>query len=176
MTKFVMFAVFILCETILAQTKLPYFRKINLPESAKSALNTYYGRWDYCKGEVPAFDPKGKHIGWEYADVIKGDFNGDGNTDYAVLVRLSDSIESRQSNLAVLFGKGNQFVVLVVRADYYSSDNILYLQKRGKSIEDVEAGKIIKLKYDAIDDAIFEKVSTTYYYHDGRFSAIFSGD
>jgi len=160
----------------MAQSKLPYFRKVDLPESAKSVLNTCYGKWDYFMSSVPALDSLGKHIGWEYSDVIKGDFNDDQSIDYAVLVRTFDSLESHQGNLIVLFGQGNRFTTQVVYSGYYNSDNVLYLQEKGKTIEDFETRKYIELPVDAIESAIFEKTATTYYFKDGFFHEIGTGD
>jgi hypothetical protein len=121
-------------------------------------------------------DSTGTHVGWEYTDVIKGDFNNDRREDYAALVRLGDPVSSKTGLVVVFFRTSRSFDLQVVDTLLYTTDIVLFLDRKGTTMEDFDTGKQFAIPADAIDVAVYEKCGHSYYYQNDRFHKFTSSD
>lgn len=97
----------------------------------------------------------------------KGDFNGDGKADYAALVETAGGREiyvflKTSANYEVHFlGSGSHYIVLKLK---------------GSKEFNWDLEMDIVLDYDAVEDVVFRKGATTWFFSDGEFRQFISGD
>ena len=112
-------------------------------------------------------------------DLIKGDFDGNGELDYALLIEHGDILNDdgvvigRNVYIVAFLRKGNDYKFYLV--DSNAGDYLLLIRK-GDGRYDYEAQKKFTFTKDAIDSVTFEKAATSYVYEKGKFRAILSGD
>jgi hypothetical protein len=173
-SKFLLVLTILSAHELMAQ--LPHTRKMDLSESAKTLVEKEIGKWDYFKNAVPASDSTGRQVGWEYADIITGDFNDDGQADYALLARGVDSASQDQGYLVVLFRTDSSYSVEIVDNVRYTSDWVLFLDPKGSELYDFGTETELRLPVDGIFLYFYEKAGRTFYYRDGQFHEIYSSD
>ncbi len=108
---------------------------------------------------------------------IKGDWNGDGKIDYAVLIEQG-KLENSQSEV---IGE-RRFTVAFVRTQksfkYFQFDggDYIELMKKGSKDYNYETDKNFRYKTDAIFDGIWEKAGVSYVWERGKFIEIITSD
>jgi hypothetical protein len=112
-------------------------------------------------------------------DLVKGDFDGDGQLDYALLIEHGDIVNGAR----VVIGRNNHIVAFLKRGDDYKSylvgsntGEYLCLRRKGDGGYNYETQKEFTFANDAIEAEIFEKAATAYVYENGKFRAIITGD
>ena len=166
----------ILLPVALAAQQSKIERSFALPESAANSLTCACGSWAYADIAIPKYDRhKGKRIGQEYADLIGGDFNGDGVEDYAGIFSLKDSTDTPLF-LIVLLSDGSAFKCHILDQGDSSIPTIVRLIRRGTTQKDLSTGRKYTYAYDAIGWCYYEKAGSTYYYMDGKFINVSTSD
>jgi hypothetical protein len=152
---------------------------VTLPASIKTILDGRFPGWSY----LPVDDEIRKFLKEyvsEYArpDLINGDFDGNGRTDFAVLIeenarspKRADS-EMRKARLVVFLTKAAGFEIKVLDPE----GAYLALIKQGDWDYSYETNQYFTYKNDAIFAGIFEKGGTSYVYKKGRFRSIITSD
>lgn len=158
-------------STILPQKK--YIRTISLPLKAIPLLNKEFGQWDYFKSPIPYFDSLGRHAAWEYADLIKGDFNNDHNDDFAILVKPSNTSDGI---LVVLLQNSNSYKLVKITKVPFNHNMVLYLATKGSELYNFDNDKTIILPVDGITLERYEKNGSTFYSEGGGFVEVHSSD
>ena len=152
---------------------------VTLPASMKSILDRRFPGWSY----LPVDDEIRKFLKEyvsEYArpDLINGDFDGNSQTDFAVLIEgktrspKGASIEMRKARLVVFLTKAAGFQIKVLDPE----GAYLVLMKRGDWDYSYETDQYFTYQSDAIFAGIFEKGGTSYVYQQGRFRSIITSD
>ena len=100
---------------------------------------------------------------------IKGDWNGDGKTDYAMLLQKKNNVEKRI--IAVLMRSRNSYKTYLLETE----DGIM-ADKKGEKYYDFETQKSFPYKNDAIISYFREKSATSYIWAKGRFKSILTSD
>jgi hypothetical protein len=101
--------------------------------------------------------------------VAKGDFDGDGHEDTAVLGR-----SGRSAVLTICLNAGNMPTLHIIRKPY-CGDSVEAARKGGKHLN-VETGRVVKLKYDGVSVSCFERASATYVWNGTAFIPIPDSD
>ena len=152
---------------------------VTLPARIKSILDGRFPGWTY----LPVDDEIRKFLKEyvsEYArpDLINGDFDGNGRTDYAVLIeenarspKRADR-EMRKDRLVVFLTKVAGFEIKVLDPE----GAYLAVMKQGDWDYSYETNQYFTYQNDAIFAGIFEKGGTTYVYEKGRFRSIITSD
>lgn len=153
--------------------------RISLPSSMKSSLDKNFPGWSYLPVEEEVRTFLKEYVS-EYArpDIIKGDFDGNGLVDYAVLIEEQTTLpkkakaEMRMAHLVVFLTKaaGFQMKVLDPEGAY------LVLLGRGDWDYSYETSEYFTYQNDAIFTGIFEKGGTSYLYEKGSFRSIITSD
>jgi hypothetical protein len=111
---------------------------------------------------------------------IRGDFDGDGRQDIALLIQsrarpVSEEPDRiRATRIAVCLAKTPSMVLRLIEEPY--CDDFIYLVRRGQDMYDVEAGRLGKYPVDAIGTSCFEKAGAVFYF-DGRiFRRVINSD
>jgi hypothetical protein len=112
-------------------------------------------------------------------DLIGGDFDGNAEPDYALLVDHGEICNDagvaigREVSVVAFLKKGDDYEYHLV--DPTAGDYLLLINK-GDGRYDYEAQKSFIFPLDAIDSVTFEKAATSYVYEKGKFRAILTGD
>jgi hypothetical protein len=154
--------------------------KLELPPQARDALYLKFPDWRYA--DVP--DEIREVLKRDYGptsrpDLISGDFDGNGQADYAALI-YHGTIRVEKGELVY----PSLCLVVFLAQDYgYQLHAIedpggeyIQLIRKGDGGYDYETQKEFIYQHDAIDAIIFEKAATSYVYENGRFRAIITGD
>jgi len=153
--------------------------EISLPPRMKSSLDRRFPGWGY----LPAAEEVRKFLK-EYVsefarpDIVKGDFDGNGLLDYAVLVEEKTTLpkkadaEMRKARLVVFLTNsvGFQLKVLDPEGEY------LVLLRSGAWDYSYEPSEYFVYQNDAIFNGIFEKGGSSYVYEKRGFRSIITSD
>jgi len=161
----------ILTQTILSNTT--YIRKINLPWKAMKLLNEEFKRWDYFNSTIPHFDSSGVRNAWEYADVIKADFNNDSKTDYAALIK---PYNIEDGFLVIFIGTEGGYDIIKLKKVIYYKDRVLYLANKDSKLYNYNTEEKFVLPADGVTLAVFEKSGSTYYMVGDKFIEVITSD
>jgi hypothetical protein len=153
--------------------------ELALPDSLRSSLDHKFPGWHFLKvdDEITSFlrqnvSPRVR------PDLISGDFDGNGQLDYAALIECGQSPGKRVpgdnmlASLIVFLRTTNGFKmhVLVPEGEY------LALMKRAQWDYDYETQQCFTYPHDAIFTGIFEKGGSSYVYENGKFRSIVTSD
>ena len=153
--------------------------EISLPASMKSALDRRFPGWSYLPVEEEVRTFLKEYVS-EYArpDIIKGDFDGNGLLDYAVLIEerttlpKKANVEMPTARLVVFLTKAAGFQIKVLDPE----GSYLGLMRRGDWDYSYDTSEYFSYQNDAIFAGIFEKGGTSYVYEKGRFKSIITSD
>jgi hypothetical protein len=101
--------------------------------------------------------------------VASGDFDGNGETDQAVLVETSDSVK-----IAVCFSKQQRKALRLIEQPYCS--DYVAMSPAHSEHYNYETDATEKIKRDGISVGCFEKAGATYVYEHGTFRRIVDSD
>lgn len=101
--------------------------------------------------------------------VAKGDFDGDGHEDAAVL-----GTSGGAPVLTICLSRTNKPTLHIIRKPY-CADTIETARRGGKHLN-VETGRLEKLKYDSVSVTCFERASATYVWNGTAFLPIPDSD
>jgi hypothetical protein len=114
--------------------------------------------------------------------LIRGDFDGDGRADYAVLIEHSNFDRSGASfshvveKLAFL-KRGAQYKLFALEGPAPANSELyLTLARKGEESRDFHTEKKFKYPNDSITVSYFEKAGGTYIYRNGRFRYVVQSD
>ncbi|HKO95437.1 MAG TPA: hypothetical protein VJU86_00490 [Pyrinomonadaceae bacterium] len=163
-----------LCSQWWAQTQVD-----KLPASASLTLNRRFPGWKFAEvsQEVRQFfesEMKGR-----LPYLVSGDFDGNGQTDHAALIRHGEVRNTEGPGrwprffLVVFLRKGKGHRMHVIKNP---DGEYLSLAKKGTQDFNYDEQKEITYANDAIITGIFEKAGSSYVYENGRFRSFLSSD
>ena len=153
--------------------------EISLPASMKSSLDRRFPGWSYLPVEEEVRTFLKEYVS-EYArpDIIKGDFDGNGLVDYAVLIEEKTTLpkkanaEMRKARVVVFLTKAAGFQIKLLDPE----GAYLVLLRRGDWDYSYDTSEYFTYQNDAIFTGIFEKGGTSHVYEKGRFRSIITSD
>ncbi|MCU1264472.1 MAG: hypothetical protein JWM21_790 [Acidobacteria bacterium] len=153
--------------------------EVSLPASLKFDLDRKFPGWRYLTvdDEISSFLRENVSP-YARPNLISGDFDGNGDRDYAALIEHKNSSGKTGSpdespvSLVIFLRTvtGFKMHVLDPEGDYLVS------MKRGAWDYDFEAQRYFTYPHDAIFTGIFEKAGSSYIYENGRFRSIVTSD
>jgi hypothetical protein len=113
--------------------------------------------------------------------LVKGDFDGNGLSDYAVLIVQPESgqtgmMTNKRRRVIVFLASRRGYRPLVISNEPYSPENYLGLARKGEQDYNIGAQRMFKYKTDAFVVIHAEKTAKSYVYRKGRFHLITTGD
>jgi hypothetical protein len=154
----------------------------SLPAPIGAILDQRYPGWRVAEVSREVRAAVGQRVG-PTPGVIRGDFDGNGRSDYAMLIEYRNTDEPGQAfthfveALAFLDNAGSFGLVrLRERQAGPNPDVFLTLQKRGAQGFDFDANKKFTYPHDCIGEWYFGKGGGTYIYRDGRFRYVIEAD
>jgi hypothetical protein len=159
-------------------------RSILLPAAIKVSLDRRYPGWSFptVSQDVTQLFGSWPRLAGAMPHLIKGDFDGDGKADYAVLI-----VHGKVFNSAgVAFERGEKLIAFLrTHRGYrlyllddggYMSDIYLALDRKGEKGYDYATNRTFIYRHDAIDFGVFEKGGESFIYRKGRFHRIITSD
>jgi hypothetical protein len=153
-----------------------------LPGQIRSTLNKRFPGWRFS--EVSDDVQRFFKDRWPDArpNLISGDFDGNGQTDYAMLIEHTNFVKTGKSFTHVVeqlafLKKGTSYKLYIL--DKNTSATLeLYITLAGKGEECREFSTQRKFTYpnDSISLSYFEKAGGTYIYRGGRFKYVIESD
>ena len=175
-------AIISLCLSLLPTAAARRVQPARLPEAVNSTLNRKFPGWRFSEvsGGIRQFF--GERFPRARPNLIEGDFDGDGRTDYAVLIEHANFNESGRAfthvveRLAFLKrGAGYRLYFLEGSAPA-NPELYLTLARKGEEGHDFRTGRKFRYPNDSISVSYFEKAGGTYVYRGGRFRYVIESD
>lgn len=159
-------------------SNIAFAQNSQLPENCRTILDKNFRGWKLAKvsGDIQKFlrENNSKNNSGNF---LVGDWNGDGKSDYAVLINhgyevLNDGtkLPGKVSVAFVSRGKNFKHFVLDTFGDYISLD------KKGSTAYDHETKSPIKFGNDAVFVGIWEKAGTSYVWRKNKFINFLTSD
>jgi len=151
----------------------------SLPAAIRSALDDKLPGWAFAEvgDDIRRFlrervSPEAR------PEIIRGDFDGNGRLDYALLITHGQILNSggeaigRKVYIAAFLkrGRGYKLHLLSEGGDY------LALGKKGTYGYDFHAERKLKYMHDVIESGHFEKTGWAYIYKGGKFRYVYTAD
>lgn len=152
-------------------------QSIELPEKCKQILDANFQGWQLAEIQKEIIEYH-QEKNFPFApNLIKGDWNGDGKTDYAVLIKQGELKNPAGENIGE-----RRFTIAFVKTKngfkYFQFDggDSISLMKKGTTDYDYETDKKFRYKTDAIFDGFWEKAGVSYVWKNGKFIQITTSD
>ena len=150
-----------------------------IPLPIKSALDRKFQGWKFVEASNDIRKFLREHISAEARpEIIRGDFDGNGQLDYAVLIAhsrvLKDGFKAGDEHIfiAAFLKKRDRYKLYVLD----EAGEYLTLGRKGANGYDFYANKKFEYANDAIQVWIFEKAGWSYVYEKGKFRYIYMVD
>jgi len=142
---------------------------VRLSKDGQNILDTRFRSWKIAEIDSGIVEYFRQNRSFEKPNLIKGDWNGDGRTDYAVLLQNRKIAEKRITVVLMKNKSGYKTYVL-------DANDCLMSVKKGKRDYDFEARKTFRYRTDAIFSYIWEKAGVSYVWNNGKFRMIATSD
>ena len=151
-----------------SQNKVP-----QVPKEIKSYLDTAYIGWklsvvtDQMTADFFSSTKFTPSFAW-------GDFDQDGSRDYVVQISYTDSLQKR--TVLVFLKRVQHFVPFVLETNSDDPEIFINVTKKGSQGYNWEKEKPFKYSSDAVDVVYAGKSGMSYFYRNGHFTKVQTGD
>ena len=153
---------------------------------APKAIGAYLDR-NYSGWGIPEIAPEWKQYFASRKDgsvphLVKGDFDGNGKTDHAVLIihgtvsNSAGAVNGKRSCVIVFLTSRRGYRPVVIFDDVYSPEVYLDRARKGQEDYNIETQRKFTYATDAVVVINAEKTAKSYVYRKGRFRPITTGD
>jgi len=163
--KKILLLLFLLCNGFASSQA----QSIKLPSECQKILKTKFRSWKMANVPDEIKDYYKRERAFELANLIKGDWNGDGKTDYAILLDNKANVERRI--ILVLMKAKRSY-----KSYFLDGSDCIMSAKKGQKDYSFDTGKNFRYKNDAIFNYIWEKAGVTYVWEKGKFGIITTSD
>ncbi|MEP1304612.1 MAG: hypothetical protein ABJK11_03130 [Balneola sp.] len=148
-----------------------------IPDNVKTYLDSTYPGWKLAE-HWSSIGGNPKDYGRTFdLNYFKGDFDGNGKTDFALHIQHPDSNYktgyARPMLVLLTTSKGFERHIINRYAEQYV---YFWLHRKGEVVGAAHADTSIKLENDALSVLVEEKASTLYYFRNGEFVPFSTGD
>jgi hypothetical protein len=173
---------FLFCLLLLPGTVNGSVKSGRLPEAIRSILNKRFPGWSFSEvsSDVQLFFKE--RFPGSLPNLIKGDFDGNGQMDYAVLIEHSNFDKSGADfdhvveKLAFL-RRGARYKLYVLEENAPANIELyLNLAKKGAESRVFTTQRKFRYPNDSISVSYFEKAGGAYIYQKGKFRYVYESD
>lgn len=140
-----------------------------LPNDVASEIENRFSSWKLASIDESIVSYYAERRNHEKPNFIRGDWNGDGRVDYALI--LERRLRPENKLLVVLMRKGAAF-----RHIFLPANDCIMALKKGTKDEDIEARRTFTYRNDAIFSYYWEKGGSSYIWNGGRFRSVLTSD
>jgi hypothetical protein len=146
-----------------------------LPTEVRAILNKNFKGWKFSTiiEDIYRFYESDTLKG--FPNFVWGDFDGNGEKDYAIKITMTDTSGSRDVVVAFLKTK-SKYSYFVLTSHPSNPEVYLYLLKKGEDGYDVANEKPFVYENDSIGVFYFEKAGGSYVFKDNKFIAVITSD
>ncbi len=149
---------------------------VHLPHQIVAILDSEYQTWTFVDNfavlKEPVLEPMGLDTSQCQPNFVWGDFDGDGNRDYAVYIQHHQESGENKRLIIAFLRRGNLYQQHLLKG----GSDFIWLVRKGTRQFDFDTGKYFRQKHDAIIDVTIEKGATTYVYEGGTFKEVVTSD
>ena len=143
-----------------------------LPPGVASFLDQRFPGWKFAT----VVESLRARFSAEYSAAwIEGDYDGDGQKDYAVQIVVGGASD-RQQIVLVLLRRPDGYELHTLKSFPVQDASYLHTSPKGAETMDVENDTKIVNRTDVIDLLYGEEAGETFFYENGRFRGVISGD
>jgi len=148
-----------------------------IPDHVRAYIDSLYVDWKLAE-YAPGIGINPEIYGRTFdLNFIKGDFDGDGKIDYALHIEYPDP--TREDGIGrpmfILLSRESDFEKHIIH-DYADMEVFFWFHPAGKPVGVVHTDSTFTPMNDAIFCMYFEKASELYYYENGEFKIVPTGD
>ena len=143
-----------------------------LPERIEAQLNRQYPGWSYARLNRFNRDQLGPG---QSPETVRGDFDGNGETDWAVQIIHADDRPGKSQSILVFLHRLNGYTVHVVETGSENQGTYLGVSPPGPHRDVVEDTSVVA-GGDVLDVLYGQEASVGYLYRYGRFLSYTTGD
>lgn len=155
---------------------------MEIPSDIRESLNVSYPGWRFSIVDAEVSDFISQRFPGAKPNLISGDFDGDGEADFAMLIEHTNfdepgtAITHIMETLAFI-KRGNGYTKYVLE-EASGANPIVYLTlaKKGSRGREFESGKKFRYPNDSIGISFFEKAGGTYIFENGKFRYVNESD
>jgi len=147
-------------------------RNITLPTGCAKLLDQKFKGWEMAtvNKDIAEWFKTSNHP--FQPNLIKGDFNGDAKTDFAVMIQRS--VDSQPTNSTIVFIKSSKGYKMF-ELENGDGDYILF-DRKGTTAFDHEKNRSFKYRTDAVTVGLWEKSAVSHIWRNGKFVGVFVSD
>ena len=152
-------------------------QSLKLPNECRKILDRKFRGWKLAKIQKDISDYYRKKNFAYSPNFIRGDWNGDGKNDYAILIE-----QGKLKNYLGEVYEDRRLIVIFIKTrkgfKYFRFDGADYiaLMKKGSIDYNYETDKKFRYKTDAIFSGFWEKSGSSYVWRKGKFVQIATSD
>ncbi len=157
-------------------------QSVELPNQIVESLNVSYPGWRFSLVDAEVSDFVSERSPGAKPNLISGDFDGDGESDFAMLIEHSNFDEpgtaiTHEMERLAFFRRGDGYTKYILE-EASGANPIVYLTlaKKGTRGREFESGKEFKYANDSISISFFEKAGGTYIFENGKFRYVNESD
>jgi hypothetical protein len=138
-----------------------------LPDAVRADLNRHAGAWRLVSIKQPG---AGKCV-----SVVTGDFDGNGQSDYAVYIVAGKGPTEKRQRLILYLKNGEQYSRRTLSRQSPNNDECLGFFRKGTKDYRYDTHQSFRYRYDTVG-LFSEKAGESYLYRRGRFYAVLTSD
>jgi hypothetical protein len=172
----------LLCLLLLPTAVASSGKSERLPEAINSILNTKFPGWRFSEVSAEVQLLFRERFPGARPNLIRGDFDGNGQMDYAVLVEHTNFDRGGKAFTHVVerlafLKKGARYKVYNLGESGPANRELyLNLAKKGARARDFHTQRYFRYPNDSVSVSVFEKAGGAYIYRNGRFRYVFGSD
>ncbi len=159
----------LLCFLLTPLLVLGQKRVEQIPKSIESALDKRFPGWKLAEVSEEIRQFLMQHSAEACPNLIRGDFDGNGQLDYAILI-IHGPTPNLQQSIVGFLRKGNRFKLYVLETNPASPARYLLLAKNNTTGHDFHDVGNFKYANDSIE--LFGQHHLSYIYENGKFTFV----
>ena len=147
---------------------IAFAKGTKLPDAVRADLNRHADNWRF----VPTTNPGGVKC----ASIVTGDFDGNGQTDYAVHIVAGNGPTEKRQRLILYLKKGEKYFGRTLSRQVPNNGQCLVFFRKGTKDYRYDTNQYFRYRYDTVGLFFPEKGGESYLYQKGRFYPVITSD
>jgi len=139
-----------------------------LPDAVRADLNSHAGNWRLVSIKQPD--------GGKCVSVVTGDFDDNGQPDYAVYIVAGKGPTEKRQRLILYLKNGEQYSRRTLSRQSPNNDVCLGFFRKGTKDYRYDTNQYFRYRYDTVGLFFPEKGGESYLYQKGRFYPVITSD
>ncbi|MGB7203392.1 MAG: hypothetical protein WBD16_14185 [Pyrinomonadaceae bacterium] len=147
------------------------------PKNCRKILDNKFRGWKFAEIQSDIEKYFKEIHSKDKPNLLSGDWNGDGKTDYAVLIEYG----KLRNHMGEVIGNRRLLIPFIhtskgVRHFVFEGSEYISVNKKGSKGYNYDSGKFFHFKTDSIFDGFFEKAGVSYIWNKSKFRVVTTSD